>query len=386
MTWPTVALGEIVARKSPSVDPRRFPDEVFELFSVPAHDRGEPDISSADMIGSSKISVKPRDVLLCRIVPHIRRSWVVTEKRVHRQIASSEWMVFRDQRLDPTFLRHFLVSDGFHRQFMTTVAGVGGSLLRARPSHAAAIRVPLPPLPEQRRIASILDEAQRVLELCKRSLLAGGILETALLVQLMSKAEKSKPPVRLDSVAETLTGPFGSALHRADYAAGGVPIVNPMHIVAGQINTSDDFAVGAEKASELTAYRLRVNDVVLGRRGELGRAAAVREEHLPALCGTGSMIVRPRLSNLPAAYLAGFLASPAIKRRLESQAQGATMLNLNQTIVGALPISVPSGEDLEEFEARVSELRKLKHSHSQRLRAQRQLAVTLQARAFRGEL
>ena len=295
-------------------------------------------------------------------------------------------MVFRDSRLDPGFLRHFLISDQFHRQFMTTVAGVGGSLLRARPSHAASIRVPLPPLPEQRRIASILDEAQRVLELCTRSLLTGDTLESALLVQLMAKAEKSQSPVRLDSVAETLTGPFGSALHRADYAPGGVPIVNPMHIIAGQIKTSDDFAVVAEKASELTVYGLRVNDVVLGRRGELGRAAAVREEHLPALCGTGSMIVRPRLSNLPAAYLAGVLASPSIKRRLESQAQGATMLNLNQTIVGALPMSVPSGEDLEEFEVRLAELRKLKHSHSQRLRVQQELANILQVRAFRGEL
>jgi len=45
---------------------------------------------------------------------------------------------------------------------MATVAGVGGSLLRARPSQVAEIRVPLPPPAEQRRIADILDKADAI--------------------------------------------------------------------------------------------------------------------------------------------------------------------------------------------------------------------------------
>lgn len=288
--------------------------------------------------------------------------------------------------VDRDYLFAYLKSDRALRTYESLGKGSAERRRSISLESLGRLVVRLPSLPEQRRIASILNEAQRVLELCRRSVLAGDVLESALLVELMSKAEESERPVRLDSVAETLTGPFGSALHRADYAPGGVPIVNPMHIVAGQINTSDDFAVGAEKSSELTAYRLRVNDVVLGRRGELGRAAAVREEHLPALCGTGSMIVRPHRSNLPAAYLAGVLASPSIKRRLESQAQGATMLNLNQSIVGALPIAVPSDQDLQEFDMRLAVVRKLKDSFLQRLRVQQQLVDTLQARAFRGEL
>ncbi len=62
------------------------------------------------------------------------------------------------------------------------------------------------------------------------------------------------------------------------------------------------------------------------------------------------------------------------------------MLNLNQAIVVALPIAVPSDKDLQEFDMRLAVVRKLKDSLLQRLRVQQQLLDTLQARAFRGEL
>ncbi|HUG66136.1 MAG TPA: restriction endonuclease subunit S, partial [Pirellulaceae bacterium] len=77
-----------------------------------------------------------------------------------RQIASSEWIVFRSKRIHAKFLRQLLVGDVFHAMFMNTVAGVGGSLLRARPAHVAKIKIPLPPLSEQQRIAEILDRAE----------------------------------------------------------------------------------------------------------------------------------------------------------------------------------------------------------------------------------
>ena len=80
-------------------------------------------------------------------------------KLSHRLIASGEWIVFRDSRFEPAYLKHLLTSDQFHRQFMQTVSGVGGSLLRARPSEVGKIRIQLPSRAEQRRVAAILDKA-----------------------------------------------------------------------------------------------------------------------------------------------------------------------------------------------------------------------------------
>jgi type I restriction enzyme S subunit len=83
--------------RTPSIDPASSPDEAFTLYSVPAFDAGTPDILAGRQIGSAKQVVQSDDVLLSRIVPHIRRAWVVNGAST-RTIASGEWIVFRSER------------------------------------------------------------------------------------------------------------------------------------------------------------------------------------------------------------------------------------------------------------------------------------------------
>lgn len=165
-------LGEFY-RKTSSINPARVPHEEFTLYSIPSFDEGVPEQVIGSQIKSSKTALQENDVLLSKIVPHIRRAWIVTHHD-NQVLGSSEWIVFHpDERLDPSFLKHFLVSDFFHAQLMNTVAGVGGSLNRARPAAVAHIMLPLPPLEEQKRIAKILDsvssqiaQAEKILALC----------------------------------------------------------------------------------------------------------------------------------------------------------------------------------------------------------------------------
>ncbi|SFI82943.1 restriction endonuclease subunit S [Nitrosomonas sp. Nm34] len=159
MTWGSITLGDIAVHGGGSVDPRKFPSEVFELYSIPAFDQGTPETVPGSEIGSAKKLVQPDDVMVSRIVPHIRRAWVVGPKNSYRQIASGEWIVFRSDKVWPQYLRWILVGDMFHAAFMQTVSGVGGSLLRARPAEVFKIKIPVPPLAEQKRIAAILNAA-----------------------------------------------------------------------------------------------------------------------------------------------------------------------------------------------------------------------------------
>ena len=160
-----VPVGRFLRSNVKSTDPRKTPDEIFELWSIPAYGVGKPELLQGRDIGSSKKVVYPDDILLSRIIPHVRRAWVVKESSDKRhQIASTEWIIFSSHEVIPEFLRHIIVSDPFHVRFMQTITGVGGSLARANPSAVAEIQIPLPPLEVQREIVAEIEGYQKVID------------------------------------------------------------------------------------------------------------------------------------------------------------------------------------------------------------------------------
>ncbi len=160
-----VPVGRFLRSSVKSVDPRNTPDEIFELWSIPAYDAAKPELLTGRDIGSSKKVIFPGDILLSRIIPHIRRAWVVKENPAQkRQIASTEWIVFSSNEVVPEYLQRVLISDPFHARFMQTITGVGGSLSRANPAAVAGISIPLPPLEVQRDIVEEIEGYQRVID------------------------------------------------------------------------------------------------------------------------------------------------------------------------------------------------------------------------------
>ena len=160
-----VPVGRLLRPNVKSTDPRNASDEIFQLWSIPAYDAGKPELLSGSEIGSSKKIVYPEDVLLSRIIPHIRRAWVVKDNPDKRcQIASTEWIVFSSHEVIPEFLQRVLMSDPFHVRFMQTITGVGGSLSRASLSAVADIQVPLPPLEAQRMVVAEIEDYRRVID------------------------------------------------------------------------------------------------------------------------------------------------------------------------------------------------------------------------------
>ena len=147
--------------------------------------------------------------------------------------------------------------------------------------------------------------------------------------------EKKWPRGKLADVAELKIGPFGSLLHKDDYIVGGHALINPSHIVESKIKEEKNLTLSDKKYNELSAYHLKIGDVVLGRRGEMGRCAVVDKDGL--LCGTGCMIVRPNGRVLPY-FLQSILSSPSMKQVIEDRAVGVTMANLNVSIVANLPV------------------------------------------------
>ena len=147
--------------------------------------------------------------------------------------------------------------------------------------------------------------------------------------------------VRLGTaLSQASTGPFGSMVHKEDYVESGIPIVNPANIIHGNISSEKIKKVSNATANRLSSYKLKAFDIIIGRRGEMGRSAVVESHQEGWLCGTGCFFVTPSKLLLPQ-YLVFLLNSPFIKAALTENSVGTTMNNLNHNILQSLLIPVP---------------------------------------------
>ena len=118
LSWSTATLADIGMPSTSKIDPAAFPEEIFELYSVPSFARGAPDRVKGSAIGSTKQIVGPGDVLLCKIIPHLNRVWVAQDPQGYRQIASSEWIVIRSAACNAASLQYCLSEPTFRAEFL----------------------------------------------------------------------------------------------------------------------------------------------------------------------------------------------------------------------------------------------------------------------------
>jgi type I restriction enzyme S subunit len=143
-------------------------------------------------------------------------------------------------------------------------------------------------------------------------------------------------------------------LHKADYVEDGVPLVNPMNIVGSRIVASPKMMVSSSTRERLANYVLRKGDVVIARRGELGRCAVVGEAEEGWICGTGSFFLRLS-SRVDPEYFALLFRSDDLRAVLQENSIGTTMSNLNHGILNNLDLLLPPVEEQRRIVAILDE-------------------------------
>ena len=157
--WEKVSLGLFRQQTTSSFNPAAHGTSHFELYSVPSHELGRPEVVLGSAIGSNKQYVAPGDVLISKINPRLNRAWVVGNFTNHPKIASTEWIVFkRSDAVDSQLLCGILQSFRIRDFLAHNASGVGGSLTRAKPALVDQITIGLPPVAEQQRIVAKIEE------------------------------------------------------------------------------------------------------------------------------------------------------------------------------------------------------------------------------------
>ncbi len=336
------------------------------------------------------------DVLLAKITPCFENGKLGIAADLANGIGfgSSEFIVFRpNDTLNREWLYYFLSREAFRLEGAQRMSGAVGHK-RVAKEFIDAYPIPLPPLPEQQRIVGILDEAfdgiANAKANAKKNLQnARALFESHLQAVFTQRGERWAEKKLGEVAASISTGPFGTMLHKSDYVPDGIPLVNPMNIVDSRIIPSSRMMVSEETRERLRAYALKVGDIVIGRRGELGRCALVTDNEAGWLCGTGSFFVR--LSNfMDGKFFVALFGSKQFKVRLENSAVGTTMSSLNHAILNELPILVPPITEqrliIAKSEELLCEVQHLESIYQKKLAALDGLKKSLLHQAFTGEL
>lgn len=150
------------------------------------------------------------------------------------------------------------------------------------------------------------------------------------------------------------TGPFGSQLHASDYIEHGIPVVMPANIGDFCIISDSIAMIGKDDAKRLSQHAVIKGDVLFSRRGDVTKCARIKDHEVGWLCGTGCLKVRFGNESIAASrYVSHYLRLPAVKEWLVRYAVGATMPNLNTSILAniqlAFPVSIKKQTHVADF-------------------------------------
>ncbi len=148
--------------------------------------------------------------------------------------------------------------------------------------------------------------------------------------------------VKLGDIASAIqTGPFGSQLHQSDYSDIGVPVVMPKDIINGRIDESTIARVESHHVERLSRHKISEGDILYARRGDVGKCAYTVFAQQGWLCGTGCLRVTIDKEKAFPKFIFFQLQKRETIGWVEKHAIGATMLNLNTSILGDVPIELP---------------------------------------------
>lgn len=147
--------------------------------------------------------------------------------------------------------------------------------------------------------------------------------------------------VKVQSVADVKTGPFGSTLHADDYVLDGTPIITVEHLGEQGITRQNLPLVSNEDTKRLKSYVLKSGDIAFSRVGSVDRNAYVTDAEEGWLFSGRILRLRPTASDVDSRYLGYYFKLDETKNRIRNVAVGQTMASLNTKIMKNFSVALP---------------------------------------------
>ena len=331
--------------KSENINPSKTPNTIFEMYSVPIYETGHPEYLRGDEIASNKVVVQKNDILLCKINPRINRVWVVSDESDKMNIASSEWIVIRNNEYNPEFLAWYFRTPKFQKLMISEVTGIGGSLTRAQPKRVSEYPVPVLEKVKQDEIVNILNKCKLVLTLRKQELILLDKLIKARFVEMFGDPMINPKGFPVKTIGEVSVLNKGVTYSPEDVADEGTIVLRSSNI-KGNVFDLEDLVKITKKIS--TDKYVHENDILMcNRNGSVrlvGKVAMIPKLDENMTFGTFMTIVRSDIYE----YLFVFFQMDAFRKQIKFQ----TAVAINQIslpLLSAVKVPVPSRKLIDEF-------------------------------------
>lgn len=395
----STALGSLVMPVKAWSPAKESPHATFVYVDLSSIDRETKEIvAPQDMTGTDAPSrarqlLKAGDVLVSTVRPNLNAVAVVSDD-LDGATGSTGFCVLRadPQRLDNRYLYHWVRSPAFIASMVRRATGASYPAVSDRVVKQS--KVPLPPLPEQRRIAAILDKADAVRRKRQQTLdLADQFLRSTFLGMFGDPVTNPKGwPVKklseafVTDIVPTKCGPFGSALRKDEYTDSGVPVLTMNNIAGDSFCLDGCLHITQEKYQDLSTYAVREGDIIISRAGTVGKMCVVPPLDAPAIISTN--LIRLSLDGRilePAFFVALMTYCRGRVGKLRTGNDGSYTF-MNTGILRRLPVPFPSPTVQTDWVRLLSWM----SQHVSRLMGHQgvlhDLSDSLIQRAFRGEL
>lgn len=389
------AIGTLVEPISSWTPERDDPDGVFTYIDLSAVDQdakviaGARTIACAEAPSRARQLVRAGDVLVSTVRPNLNGVARVPPE-FDGATASTGFCVLRPKpsSLDGDYVFQWVKSSHFVSEMVRRATGASYPAVSDRIVFES--KVPLPPLPQQRRLAEILNKADALRANRRAALAHLDVLTQSIFLDMFGDPAtnpKGWPEVPLGSHASKIGSGATPLGGEAAYKNTGIALIRSMNVRDGRFSRDGLAFIDDHQAARLDGVVVEADDVLLNITGaSVARVCRAPREVLPARVNQHVAIIRPT-GGFDPRFLEQCMLYPSMKHRLLRIAgAGATREAITKDAIERLTVIQPPREKQDSFASLVRLREALEVVKGNHLTGADALFVSLQHLAFHGEL
>jgi type I restriction enzyme S subunit len=365
--WETKRIPEMCDLSTKSFDANKHNGETFEYIDIESVSRGKIDQSKTIPVteapSRAKQIVRAGNTLVGKVRPYLQAFAPVTEQYDGFVCSTGFAVLDAKEGISPKFLTQAVLSKYFLDQMTNRMTGT--SYPAVNKSDFESVRLLVPPLPEQRRIANILSTVDEQIQQTDEVIKTTNVLKRGLMQSLFSCSDSENArEVRFGSNLATIPADWEvTTLSQVckkivdgphttpDYADTGIPFVSAGDIENGEIDFENCKKISEEDDKEL---RKRVDsckgDILLGKvgSGSLGKVCIVDTSQRFNIF-VQLALLRPRTEDILPGYLGTALQYRQMQQQILDNASGASMQYIGTGAIGELEIPLPTVDEQKEI-------------------------------------